>query len=224
MLEEIRRTGYIRRLTWAVWVIAVMSAVFSGCIMSRVAEPKFRVVATEGDIEVRDYPPMVVAEAEVSGERKEAINEGFRLIAGYIFGGNTPRQKIAMTAPVTQQRGEKIAMTAPVTQQGTGDVWKVRFVMPEGYTLETLPKPENERVKLIGIPAKRFVVIRFSGSQGDKNMKPHREKLLDYVRAQRLPITGEPILAFYNPPWTLPFLKRNEVMLELVNGPGTPAP
>ena len=117
--------------------------------MSRVAEPKFNIVATEGKIQIRDYPPVIVAEAEVAGQRKRAINEGFRLIAGYIFGGNTPGQKIAMTAPVTQQRGEKIAMTAPVTQQASGDVWKVRFVMPEGYTMKTLPKPKNDRVKLI---------------------------------------------------------------------------
>ena len=185
--------------------------------MSRVAEPKFSVVAAQGNIEIRAYPGVIVAEAEVAGERKQAINDGFRLIAGYIFGGNNPGQKISMTAPVTQQRGEKIAMTAPVTQQAQGDVWKVRFVMPEGYTLETLPKPNNERVKLIAVPSKRFAVIRFSGSQGDKNMKPHQEQLLAYVREQKLATTGEPILAFYNPPWTLPFFKRNEVMLELAD-------
>jgi effector-binding domain-containing protein len=205
-------------------VIVIIPAAFSGCIMSRVAEPKFSVVATQGDIEIRAYPSAIVAEVEVAGERKQAINEGFRLIAGYIFGGNTPRQKISMTAPVTQQRGEKIAMTAPVTQQGKGDVWKVRFVMPEGYTLETLPRPNDERVKLIAVPSKRFVVIRFSGSQGDKNMKPHQEKLLEYVRDHKLLTTGEPILAFYNPPWTLPFLKRNEVMVELLSDLGTSAP
>lgn len=172
--------------------------------MSRVAEPKFNIVATEGKIQIRDYPPVIVAEAEVAGERKQAINEGFRLIAGYIFGGNT--------------LGQKIAMTAPVTQQANGDVWKVRFVMPEGYTLETLPKPNNNRVKLIALPPKRFAVIRFSGSQGDKNMKPHQEKLLEYVSDYKLVTTGEPIMAFYNPPWTVPFLKRNEVMIELKQG------
>lgn len=186
--------------------------------MSRVAEPKFNIVATEGKIQIRDYPPVIVAEAEVAGQRKRAINEGFRLIAGYIFGGNTPGQKIAMTAPVTQQRGEKIAMTAPVTQQASGDVWKVRFVMPEGYTMKTLPKPKNDRVKLTALPTKRFVVICFSGSQGDKNMKPHQEQLLEYVSDHKLVTTGEPIMAFYNPPWTLPFFKRNELMIELKEG------
>jgi effector-binding domain-containing protein len=115
-------------------------------------------------------------------------------------------------------------MTAPVTQQASGEVWKVRFVMPASFTLETLPRPNDERVKLIALPSKRFAVIRFSGSQGDKNMKSHQENLLAYISEHKLPTTGEPILAFYNPPWTLPFFKRNEVMLELQGGPGTSSP
>ena len=183
--------------------------------MSQVAQPKFKTISAQGKFEIREYAPMIVAEVEVSGEREKAINDGFRLIAGYIFGGNVATNKIAMTAPVIQQRSEKISMTAPVTQQASGDVWKVRFVMPDSYSLDTLPKPNNARVKLIPVPAKRFVVIRFSGSQTDRNMKPHEQKLLDYVRENNLTTVGEPVFAFYNPPWTLPFLKHNEVMIEL---------
>jgi len=183
--------------------------------MSQVAQPKFKTISGQGKIEIREYAPMIVAEVEVAGERKQAINDGFRLIAGYIFGGNVAARKIAMTAPVIQQRSERIAMTAPQTQQAAGGVWKVRFVMPEDYRLETLPKPNSERVKLLPVPSKRFVVIRFSGSQTDRNMRPHEQKLLDYVREHNLPTVGEPIFAFYNPPWTLPFLKHNEVLLEL---------
>lgn len=215
MSRLMKARHFIRKVVWAVVVVTVLLAALSGTIMSQVAEPKFKTLSTQGKFEIREYVPVIVAEVEVSGERKAAINEGFRLIAGYIFGGNSPGQKIAMTAPVLQQRGENIAMTAPVTQQARGDVWKVRFVMPELFTLETLPKPANERVKLIAVPAKRFVVIRFSGSQTDRNMRPHQDKLLSYVREHSLLTTGEPIFAFYNPPWTLPFLKRNEVMLEL---------
>ena len=215
MSRLMKARHFIRKVVWAVVVVTVLLAALSGTIMSQVAEPKFKTLSTQGKFEIREYVPVIVAEVEVSGERKAAINEGFRLIAGYIFGGNSPGQKIAMTAPVLQQRGENIAMTAPVTQQARGDVWKVRFVMPELFTLETLPKPANERVKLIAVPAKRFVVIRFSGSQTDRNMRPHQDKLLSYVREHSLLTTGEPSFAFYNPPWTLPFLKRNEVMLEL---------
>ena len=220
MFHLIKTRRLIRKVIAAGLAVPVVLAALSGSIMSRVAEPKFKLIAVDSNFEIREYVPVIAAEVEVAGERRQAINAGFRLIAGYIFGGNAPAQKIAMTAPVTQQRGEKIAMTAPVTQQASGDVWKVRFIMPEGYTLVTLPRPNNERVKLIAIPAKRFVVIRFSGSQKDANVTPQQQKLLDYVRAHHLPTTGEPTLAFYNPPWTLPFLKRNEVMIELLNRSG----
>jgi DNA gyrase inhibitor GyrI len=183
--------------------------------MSRDAEPKYKQISADGKIEIREYVPIIVAEVEVAGERRKAINEGFHLLAGYIFGGNLSRQKIAMTVPVTQQRGEKIPMTAPVTQQAVAGAWKVRFSMPEGYTLESLPQPLNERVKLIVISPKRYAVIRFSGSQKDENLKIHQAKLLEYISTKKLATTGEPTFAFYNPPWTLPFLKRNEVMIEL---------
>lgn len=136
--------------------------------MSLVEQPSYTVIRSLGDVEVRDYPPMIVAEVEVSGERKRAINAGFRMIADYIFGNNSPSKKIPMTAPVTQQAGENIAMTAPVSQQSAGGAWRVRFVMPSGYTLETLPTPNNAAVKLVVVPAERFAVIRFSGLAGDE--------------------------------------------------------
>jgi hypothetical protein len=203
------------RIGWLILAGAIIFAALLGTIMSRVDEPKYTVIETDGNIQIRDYGPILVAEVEVSGERMKAINQGFRIIADYIFGNNAPAQKIAMTAPVTQQAGEKIAMTAPVTQQGSGDVWKVRFVMPQNYTLETIPKPNNQQVRLLSNPAKRFAVIRFSGFNTDRNINSHLEKLRRYVSDHKLISVGEPIMAFYNPPWTLPFLKRNEVMLEL---------
>ena len=163
---------------------------------------------------------MIAAEVEVTGERKEAISKGFRLIADYIFGNNEPKAKIAMTTPVIQQAdakkaGEKIAMTAPVIQQGDGKSWKVQFIMPTEYTLETLPKPVNPAVKLRALKPKKMVVIRFSGSTGDENIAKKTAELEAYVKANKLHTTGEPVLAFYDPPWTLPFFRRNEVMLEL---------
>lgn len=205
----------LRMLYWAAFAVAIILAALSGNIMSNVDEPKYTVIESQDHIEIREYAPIIVAEVEVTGERMKAIREGFRMIADYIFGNNAPARKIAMTAPVTQQRGEKIAMTAPVTQQASGDGWKVRFVMPDGSTLETLPEPNNHQVKLIQIPAKRFGVIRFSGFNTDGNIDSHREKLLRYVSEHKLATIGEPTMAFYNPPWTLPFLRRNEVMIEL---------
>ncbi len=183
--------------------------------MSQVEQPKYTVLVSDGEIEVRQYAPMIVAEVEVRGERMKALNQGFRLVADYIFGNNLSSKKVAMTAPVTQEAGEKIAMTAPVTQDGNGDSWKVRFVMPEGYTLDTLPKPKNPDVRLIAIPARKTVVIRFSGFNTDKNINTHRETLLKYIDEHHLSVVGPSTTAFYNPPWTLPFLRRNEIIFAL---------
>ena len=158
-----------RKYMW--WLIAVVAVVLLGAalwgpIVSNVQQPKYQVVESSGNIEIRDYAPQIVAEAEVAGDRRDAIRKGFRIIADYIFGNNTSAQKVPMTAPVTQQGSEKIAMTAPVTQQGDGNIWRVRFVMPSSYTIETLPKPNNPAVKLKEIGAKRYAVIRFSGMAG----------------------------------------------------------
>lgn len=208
----------------ALTAIAVPLVMLSGCNMGQYDEPAFTATKAENGIEVRDYAPVIAAEVEVTGERKEAISKGFRLIADYIFGNNEPKAKIAMTAPVIQQadakkEGESIAMTAPVIQQGKGDgkAWKVQFIMPPEYTLETLPKPVNPEVKIKKIAGRKMVAIRFSGSTGDENIAKHSALLNDYVKANKLRTRGEPVLAFYDPPWTLPFLRRNEIMLELIS-------
>lgn len=195
--------------------ILVLCAGLSGTIMSLVEQPAYTVVRSFEDMEVRDYPPMIVAEVEVSGERKEAINAGFRQIADYIFGNNSPARKIPMTAPVTQQAGEKVAMTAPVSQQAAGGIWKVRFVMPSGYTLETLPTPNNAAVKLVAVRAERFAAIRFSGLAGDETIARYKQRLFDRLAEQALKSEGEAVMAFYNPPWTLPFLRRNEILVKI---------
>jgi hypothetical protein len=106
-------------------------------------------------------------------------------------------------------------MTAPVTQQGAGDVWKVRFIMPKTWTMETLPAPNDSRVKLVPIPPKRFAAIRFSGGSDSALIEAKTNALRQFVENRKLATTGEPLLAFYNPPWTLPLLRRNEIMLEL---------
>jgi effector-binding domain-containing protein len=173
--------------------------------MAQVKEPQYTLVEKQGNIEIRDYAPIIVAEVDVKGKRMPAINQGFRLIADYIFGNNAPAQKIAMTAPVTQQ--------------ASGEHWKVRFVMPEEHTLDSLPAPNNPQVQRLAIPARRYAVIRFSGFNTDGNIASHREQLLRYIAEHNLNIQGKPVMAFYNPPWTLPFLKRNEVMIELVDAP-----
>lgn len=205
-----------KKYLWFIPVALVAGFAAWGPIVSNVEQAKYDVVESHGAIEIRDYAPMIVAETEVKGERESAINHGFRMIADYIFGNNISAQKVTMTAPVTQQASEKIAMTSPVTQQGSDSGnWKVHFVMPSTYTIDTLPKPKNEAVKLKEIPAKRYVVIRFSGVGNSKRLAKETADLEAFVAQKNLKPVASPTFAFFNPPWTLPFLRRNEVMIEI---------
>jgi hypothetical protein len=215
------KVGQRRRWRLTYWIASILALLIiagaaAGPIMSRVEQPEYKIEASDGAIEIRSYGPVVAAEAVVEGERKTAINDGFRLIAAYIFGANKPNAKIAMTAPVQQQK-QTIAMTAPVTQQGTGNAWSVRFIMPKPWTMETLPTPNDARVTLKPIPARRFVAITFSGFATNEAIETRTDELRRYASSHKLSTTGDPLLAFYNPPWTLPFFRRNEVMLELAS-------
>ena len=190
--------------------------VFLGAPAMATEEPAFTVVLHEGDFEVRDYPALVVAEVVVTGDQKESANRGFRLLAGYIFGGNTRQQSIAMTAPVAQRRaGEKIPMTAPVTQTQREGAWVVRFTMPHDYSLATLPKPNDPSVQLKNVPPYRVAVVRFSGWADQRDFDAKAAILGDFMKSHRLRAAGPPSLAQYNPPWTLWFMRRNEVMIPL---------
>lgn len=203
----------------AIVAVLVLGGVLAGPIMSDVERPDYEVMSTAGqNIEMRRYAPMIIAQVTVEGAREEAIGDGFRLLADYIFGNNTVSQEIAMTAPVQQQASEKIAMTAPVQQQAEGNAWTVSFVMPSDYTMETLPKPNNDRVTLKQVSAKRVIAITFSGTNSNDNIAEHEQKLKEYIQANNLQTTGQPTYAFYNPPWTLPPMRRNEVMIELELG------
>lgn len=203
---------------WIFWLLiatVILAAVLWGPIMSNVEQARYDVVEKHGAIEIRDYAPMIVAEVSMPGDREKVISDGFRLIADYIFGNNISSEKVAMTAPVIQQPGEKIAMTAPVTQQGGKESWLVRFVMPSGYTMQTLPKPNKPEVILKETPEKRYAVIRFSGFAKQNSLEKHTRDLEAFILDRGLETLSKPTYAFFNPPWTLPFLRRNEVMLQI---------
>jgi hypothetical protein len=180
-------------------------------------EPSFTVSLAEGDCEVRDYPSLVVAEVSVAGDRKEAASKGFRLLAGYIFGGNTAKHRIAMTAPVMQAAvgGEKIPMTAPVLQSGSDGKWVIRFIMPHGSTLETLPQPNSPKVHLQAVEPARMAAVRFSGLARQDAIAAKTDGLLGFIKAHHLHAIGSPSLAQYDPPWTFWFLRRNELMIPI---------
>jgi len=202
-------------ITSIIAFILIVGGLLAGPVMSNVEKPDYKVIQTERNIEIRQYEPMIIAEVEVDGKREDAIREGFRLIADYIFGNNTVQRDIAMTAPVQQQESQKIAMTAPVQQQSTGRSWQISFVMPSKYSMETLPEPKNDRVRLKEIMTKKFVVIKFSGTNSNENVTEHENQLMKYIEANQIKIIDSPKYAFYNAPWTLPFMRRNEVMIEI---------
>jgi hypothetical protein len=197
-------------------------------------QPPYEVVGRIGDAEIRRYAPQIAAETVVEGPVETARNEGFRRVAGYIFGDNTAKASVAMTAPVVQGReaaggsqsiamtapvvqaragrSESIAMTSPVVQQPAGgESWSIQFIMPSKYTLATLPQPNDPRVRLVEIPARTFAVVRFSGL-GREDAVARHEKALDAALAgSSWRAVGEPVTWYYDPPWTVPFLRRNEV-------------
>lgn len=206
-----------RWILLAVAGLAGVGAVAWSAMANNVETPDYVVSSKQGDLEIRDYGPNIVAEATVEGERDKAIQRGFSIIADYIFGNNLSSAKVAMTAPVLQQSSEKIAMTAPVTQQAQGQSWNVRFVMPSKYTIETLPKPVNPQVALIEVPAKRLAVIRFSGSANRGSLDEQEGRLRTFLAERGLEAINTPQYAFYDAPWTLPFMRRNEIMIEIAD-------
>lgn len=212
----IKPSSFRKKMFWIIPLVLLSAFTASGPIMSHVEQAKYTVVQTEdGGLEIRNYAPALAAEADVSGERSAAISEGFKTIADYIFGNNQANDKVAMTAPVMQEQNQSIAMTAPVIQEGAGNQWKVRFIMPSEYTLETLPKPNNPAVKIVTVPARKFAVIGFSGVPDDEDLHEKSDALTKWIQSKNLEVIGLPVYAFYNPPWTLPFLRHNEVMIEV---------
>jgi SOUL heme-binding protein len=194
---------------------------FSGLTMA-IEEPKYDVLEASEAFELRAYKPMIVAETFVDGDLDAASSKGFKLIADYIFGNNKSAtgasEKISMTVPVTMEpKSEKISTTAPVSMQEAAGKWRVHFVMPSKYTLDTLPVPNNAEVKLRQVESKKFAVIRFSGFAGEGKTAKKTEELLAWLQTKQIKPAGVPELARYNAPWTLPFLRRNEVMVEYLS-------
>ncbi len=197
---------------------SILSIVLSMSNAQAIEEPPYTVVQKTEVFEVRKYDPYLVAEVLVPGPASEAGSQGFSLLGGYIFGKNKGERKLEMTAPVTQQAATpvKVEMTVPVTQAATPGGFIVQFVMPKGYTLATLPEPLDARVKLREVPGNRVAVIRFSGSWSQSTYEDQLQKLRSALTAAGVATTGEPVSSRYNSPFSLPFLRRNEIWLTLV--------
>ncbi len=180
-------------------------------IRSGTEEPRYDVVERLGDAELRAYAPRLAAETTVPGAAEAARGEGFRRLAGYIFGGNAGGSRIAMTAPVAQaDAGRQIAMTAPVSQAPAGAAgWSIRFFLPAG--LLDPPAPRDARVGIVTVPAETMAVLRFPGIASDAAIAAQRTRLLTLLAPTGWAPAGPPVTWFYDPPWTLPPLRRNEV-------------
>jgi hypothetical protein len=178
-------------------------------------EPSYRVTEKAEPFEIREYPPLIVAQVEVLGDLSEASSAGFRLIANYIFGNNISVRDGGLST--AEPAPEKIAMTVPVIAEGRGDqkTWLIQFVMPKQYTMDTLPKPNNPQVKLVAIGPQKLAVIRFTGFVGDDKVQEKTAELMAWIKSRNALPLGNPRLARYNPPWSIPWMRRNEILIPI---------
>jgi len=191
-------------------------------IRAGVEEPSHSVEPLADGVEIRHYGPRIAAQTQVVADEEVARSAGFRRLAGYIFGANHQAERIAMTAPVGQRAtgggGQKIAMTAPVAQQiGVNQSWMIRFYMPPGWTLQSLPTPDDERVALVAVAPETVAVLRFTGDRGPGKVAERTRGLREVLRDYGFVAVGEPTAWFYDPPWTLPCRRRNEIAIPVEN-------
>lgn len=164
-------------------------------------EPSYQLLCREGDFEIRAYPPLLLAETLIADDYRQAGGIGFQRLAGYIFGGNSTQ--------------EKLAMTTPVLRQSEASQWKMSFVMPPGYCLDNLPLPLDTNIALKQDAAKKVAVLRYSGSIDEQNIACHSQELLNWLATRSLKAISPTRSAAYDPPWTIPTLRRNEIHVDI---------
>jgi hypothetical protein len=204
-----------------VGIVLVVWLLYTWLTAGNIEEPKYTLIRQASGYEIREYDYYILAETTISGaeNRDEASRKGFSIIAGYIFGNNIKKDKISMTVPVNTQEStaEKIAMTAPVNTEEEADrgAYNISFVMPSKYTLDTLPEPNNKRVKLREVPAHKVAARRFSWTTSESAFKKNEAELLKALSRDRVETVGGVNVARYNAPFTIPFMLRNEIHIEV---------
>ncbi len=202
-----------------IFALALALIIIGAVDSQAIEEAVYKVISADGKFEVRDYTTHILAETVVEGDFKEAGNEAFKRLFRYISGDNRSRDRVAMTAPVSQEsKGEKIKMTAPVGQQRLQEKWTVSFMMPASYTLKTLPEPEDPKVTLRQVPARRIASVRYSGFWSEQNYLRYKLELESWIKEKGFTSVGDPIWARYNPPFTPWFLRRNEILIPIDTG------
>jgi hypothetical protein len=216
-----RRKGTINMIVTGICIAVALFLlwVLSGYLPTRSIDmPSYTVIEKKTDYEIRQYETFIVAETTRQGTPSESTSSGFNELFRYISGYNISQSKIKMTSPVLRFSGEsgrKIPMTAPVLKEGREGAGTIAFVMPPGYKLEDLPQPKSPSVRLRVVPSHKVAVITFSGYATDDAIKEKTATLLQALQRDGIPVESLPRIALYNPPWTPPFMRRNEVMVEL---------
>jgi effector-binding domain-containing protein len=192
--------------------------IYSNLIMAT-DEPEFKTILKDDKFEIREYAPKIIAQVEVFGDFDDASSKGFKILADYIFGNNISKDgksRIEMTAPVEMEPlSQKMNMTKPVLTEGNDNTWIVSFIMPNEFTLETLPEPNDKNIKISSLPKEKYAVIVFSGLVRESSYQEKENLLTQFIKIKKLKTTGEMKIARYNPPWTLPFFRRNELMIKV---------
>lgn len=185
---------------------------------SRVEQPKTQIIQTLWDIQIRQIPEQIYATVTVQWSAAQAPGKAFGMLAGFIFGGNVSRSSVAMTAPVISQAvSQPIAMTAPVVSQAIDESsYEVSFLMPSQYTMDTLPLPNNDRIRIHSVAAKTIAVVSFARYATQSNIDTYTTKLIEWLKAANITATGTTILAQYNDPRTPPTMRTNEIWIEIV--------
>ena len=179
-------------------------------------EAKYSVLYDENNIQIRQYQELLIAKTQTNGNYNESSSSAFKLLAGYIFGENQSQEKIEMTTPVLQKKqNEKIAMTVPVYQQENSTAWTMTFVLPSKYTIDTIPMPLNKNIEIKLLPAKKVATIKYSGFISSDKIKTKSIELQTWLDKNGYESISEPVSAGYDPPWTIPFLRRNEIHIEI---------
>lgn len=213
------RKAYVVMATAAILLAVLLGAwsVIGYMDTKDIEEPVYTVVNKGAGYEIRAYAPQIRAEVVLEGSYRESLYGGFRQLADFIFGNNTTNTGIDMTAPVISEKSQKIAMTAPVLhEQNDGqDKHVVSFIMPGAYTMETLPRPNNSAVTLRQIPEQRFAVVKFRGYATEGRANRRIKNLIRALERDGIAIRGQAQIAQYNPPWTPPYMRRNEILIPI---------
>jgi effector-binding domain-containing protein len=197
----------------------ILSFIFITNQLMATEEPEFTVLFQEENLEIREYEPRIIAHVKANGDFDDASSKGFKMLADFIFGNNTinnSSKKISMTAPVSASiSSKKISMTAPVIAENNNNEWSIAFVMPKEFTMETLPVPNNQNIKITALPKEKFAVVVFSGLVRESSYNKKANLLIEFIKKKRLTPLSSIQIARYNPPWTLPFFRRNELMVKI---------